>query len=161
MDAPWNSKDNASLLSLHSLYHNKWKLIASFLPNRTGSQTKNQFFNIIRTLLRKAFKFVFQRTEIFVVSQIKPKVLSEIVNQSLSVLLKRPNNFPDITVKTFLVDFVGKKYSDDLLYRESREILIAIKFKLLSVKLINKSKLRFQQKEFLSSRRGFFSGHFK
>ena len=149
---PWNSQDNAALLSLHSLHHSKWKLIASFLQNRTGSQTKNQFFNIIRTLLRKAFKIVFQRTEIFVVSQIKPKVLSEIVNQPLSVLLKRPNSFRDITVKTFLVDFVSKKYLDNPLFKESREILIAIKFKLLSVKFYNQSRLRFQQKEFISTK---------
>ena len=78
------------------------------LQNRSSGQVKNQFFNIVRTLLRKAFKKCFKTSNTVIVSEIKPKVLSEIVNLSLSNFNLFFSDQSKMTVKTFLVDYLYK-----------------------------------------------------
>ena len=146
-DHPWTPQDNAALLALHSLHHSRWKLIASQLSRRTGAQTKNQFFNLVRTLLRKAFKRVFQRTETFLVAQIKPRVLSAIANQPLSVLFSSPDRLNQVTVKDFLVGFVDNKWAGDSFFAHAKEVLCVLKSKLLSIKFPNQPQLPSQQTE--------------
>lgn len=127
-DRSWGPEENKQLLALHSVHLNKWKYIATLLPGRTGGQVKNQFFNIIRTLLRKAFKLTFKRSDSLVVSEIKPKVISDIVNRSVSsVAPGLPGPSDHRTVKDFLMDFVGGKNSVDKDSGRVREVLLAIK----------------------------------
>lgn len=124
----WTPEENKALLALHSVHLNRWKQIASVLPGRTGGQVKNQFFNIIRTLLRKAFKMTFKRSDCLVVSEIKPKVISDIVNRTISQILPTDSSKPDTrTVKDYLLDFVNGKLISELETVKARTVLAAIK----------------------------------
>lgn len=103
-------------------------MIATFMKGRTGSQVKNQFFNIVRTLMRKAFKHCFKKSEGVAVSDIKPKVLSEIVNKQLIFFNQAWNPNGSTNVKHFLIDFVARKlWCDESQFQEAREILQTIK----------------------------------
>lgn len=124
----WTPEENKALLSLHSTHLNRWKQIAALLPGRTGGQVKNQFFNIIRTLLRKAFKMTFKRSDSLVVSEIKPKVISEIVNRTVGQIAPRDGQPSDgRTVKDYLLDFVGGHLSAESEMGRAREVLTSIK----------------------------------
>lgn len=124
----WTPEENKALLSLHSAHLNHWKQIAALLPGRTGGQVKNQFFNIIRTLLRKAFKKTFKRADSLVVSEIKPKVISDIVNRTVGQIAPRDGQPSDPrTVKEYLLDFISDRLGSDTELGRPREVLTAIK----------------------------------
>jgi len=122
----WSADENKLLLELHSTHLNRWKLIAAHVPGRLGGQVKNQFFNIVRTLLRKAFKLGFRRCETLTVSEIKPKVLSEIVNKNLGHFLPNLGAMAGTTIKQFLLDETG--------FRQASQILKTIKESMISIK---------------------------
>lgn len=127
-DRSWSVDENKRLLALHSIHLNKWKHIATLLPGRTGGQVKNQFFNIIRTLLRKAFKMSFKRSDSLVVSEIKPKVISDIVNRTVGQIAPREDQTPDSrSIKDFLLELVNGGCSGDAEFFRAREVLINIK----------------------------------
>ena len=127
-DRSWSPEENKQLLALHSIHLNKWKHIATLLPGRTGGQVKNQFFNIIRTLLRKAFKMSFKRSDSLVVSEIKPKVISDIVNRTVGQVAPREGQAPDTrSIKDFLLELVNGGWTGDAEFVRAREVLMTIK----------------------------------
>ena len=137
----WTSDENKLLLQLHSTYMSKWKLISSFFSGRTGGQVKNQFFNIIRTLLRKALKISFRRYESFVVSEIKPKVLSEIVNKQIGHFIRNAGQWTTVSVKNFLLEFVSQKWIDSTIFTQAKNVLQSIKIHMIETKFINEQRL--------------------
>jgi len=80
----WSMADSCLLLDLQTRYGTQWKLIAEFFPGRTDNQIKNQFFSIIRKVLRKASKILEMNSITSKVNTIKPKVMAEVMNHSVS-----------------------------------------------------------------------------
>jgi hypothetical protein len=145
-DRTWSPEENKRLLSLHSTHLNKWKFIATLLPGRTGGQVKNQFFNIIRTLLRKAFKMTFKRSDSLVVSEIKPKVISDIVNRTVTAVAPKPTAPTDNrTIKDYLMEFVGAKNNSDTDFARAKEVLLAIKVLMKDTKFVHKRRVSGQE----------------
>ena len=124
-------------MNLHTTFLNKWKQIAVHFTGKTGGQVKNQFFNIIRTLLRKAFKICFQSKETTIVAEIKPKVLSEIANKHLDQFVAFDSIFCGMTIKEFLVQFVSGKLEEERTSGQITRIMALIRTYMKLEKLFN------------------------
>ena len=123
----WTLENNQQLLNLHTTYLNKWKQIANNFVGKTGGQVKNQFFNIIRTLLRKAFKSCFQSKETTFVAEIKPKVLSEIANTRIDQFVPMDCVFCGMTIKEFLVQYVNGAFENESNSGQAKNLISMIK----------------------------------
>ena len=134
----WTSLENEKLLALQSIHLNKWKIIAGQFTGKTGGQIKNQFFNLIRTLLRKAFKIMFKKSETGVISEIKPKVLSDLVNRRLESFMDDMDQMSKVSVKDFLADFVSKKWVDGVMCNNSKRVLEKLRWYMLKLKYFKK-----------------------
>jgi hypothetical protein len=95
----WSDKDKELLLNLQSRYCNQWKIITEFFPGRTDNQIKNQFFSIIRKMLRKACKFLQLGMKSAGITLIKPRVMAEVANHPMPYAHA---DSPAETVKEFL-----------------------------------------------------------
>ena len=135
----WSNQENSKLLELHSIHGNHWKSIAQKLTGRTGIQVKNQFFNVIRILMRKAFRMHINHSQILKVSKIKPKILSEVMNIPLKRLYSGPGIEGPMSLNDFLIEVGNKK--TNLEVEVIRKILLNIKDFISDIKFSNQSKL--------------------
>lgn len=70
----------------------------------------------------------FKRSDSLVVSEIKPKVISDIVNRTVAAVAPRPHGPPDTrSVKEYLLEFVGAKNNSETDFARAKEVLLAIK----------------------------------
>jgi len=95
----WSDRDKEFLLDLQTRYGSQWKIIAEFFPGRTDNQVKNQFFSIMRKVLRKACKFLDLGVKSTGVGLIRPKIMAEVANHPLPYV---PSGSKPESVKEFL-----------------------------------------------------------
>ncbi len=81
----WTLSENMKLLELHRRMKNRWKQITKNFKGRTDNSIKNQFFSLVRKGLRKASKIVQRASNTKEINKIKPKVLSKVMNQNLTL----------------------------------------------------------------------------
>ena len=115
---------------------NNWKGIATQLVNRSGNQTKNQFFNLIRVLLRKAFKVCFEQKEQIAIANIRPSFLSNLIRMPLSQFKPYQSTNLNITVRQFLKNVSEDKLDDEWSLADAQKTMISIKTWLLAKRLI-------------------------
>ena len=95
----WSDRDKEFLLDLQTRYGSQWKIIAEFFPGRTDNQVKNQFFSIMRKVLRKACKFLDLGVKSTGVGLIRPRIMAEVGNHPIPNI--PPGSQPE-SVKDFL-----------------------------------------------------------
>lgn len=87
--------------------------------------------------MRKAFKITFKKSETGVISEIKPKVLSDLVNRRLGSFMDdmdQMDQMGKVNVKDFLVDFVDKKWLDGVMCNNSKRVLEKLRWYMLKLK---------------------------
>ena len=97
----WTPSDSCLLLELQTRYGTQWKQIAEFFLGRTDNQIKNQFFSIIRKILRQASKVLEMRSITLKVNTIKPKEIAEVMNHPVN----SSDGKGDETIKEYLCRF--------------------------------------------------------
>lgn len=71
----------------------------------------------------------FKRSDSLIVSEIKPKVISDIVNRTVGQVVPNSTGPPDNrTVKEYLMEFVSAKNNSETDFARAKEVLLAIKF---------------------------------
>ena len=80
----WTDEEERILFQCHQEYGNKWKSIAAHLRGRTDNDIKNKFYSSMRKKLRKINKMLGVKNSTSQVREIKPKVLSNIINAASS-----------------------------------------------------------------------------
>lgn len=83
----------------------------------------------------------FKKCETFTVSEIKPKVLSEIVNKTVKLFCPEECEFSHMSVKQFLIEFVKENRVEDEKFEICVNIMANLKEILLSAKFFKKREL--------------------
>ena len=133
----WTEQDNQCLLALHAVMGNDWKGISCRLRSRTGNQVKNQFYNIIRVLIRRAFKNCFENDEQVSISAIRPSLLSNLMRMSLSSFSPGDSVMPSCSIRQFLSDMVSHNFNDSCYAVDAQKTMINIKTWLLAQRWTN------------------------
>ena len=95
----WTCEDNMKLFELHKNMGSKWKEISGQFDRRTDNGIKNQFFSIIRKSLRKACKYCGLLINPSTINTIKPKILSQFVNNEFRVEDCEDLNFESVKIE--------------------------------------------------------------
>lgn len=69
---------------MHKIHGNKWKLLTKYLPGRTDNDIKNHFYSTLRRSLRRLNKYIGQKNSTNQMREIKPSVLTFIINHIYS-----------------------------------------------------------------------------
>ena len=153
LHSDWQSEDNRRLLSSHEKSGSRWKIIARQFPRRTDNSVKNQFFSLVRKSLRKARKSVSKNANTAEVNAIKPKVLSDLLSQSINLppeLLSSVPSFPEelkffrhspVQLRDFVSCFAFSKVSEQAV-QASEGATRAVDFVLRSLEQQNKEYVR-------------------
>lgn len=103
----WSCEDNMKLFELHKSLGSKWKEISEQFIRRTDNGIKNQFFSIIRKSLRKACKYCGLLINPSTINTIKPKILSQFVNNEFRIEDCRDLDFENQKIEGLIGDETG------------------------------------------------------
>lgn len=101
----WTTKKNKKLFEIHKKYGNQWKLISTKFKNRTAHSIKNHFFSLIRKSLRVAFKMIGKNKSSLEVKLIKPKIITESMNEIIDIKMK-DSKILTVSINDFIEKFV-------------------------------------------------------
>jgi hypothetical protein len=122
----WEKFEEEELLFLYEKMGPKWKKISDNLVGRSDNCIKNKFFSLIRKGLRNLLKFSGFSSKKFNINNIRPKILSSIYMEHLTVALP-PISSPDshnnkISVK--INDFIFKDFIKNDFNKKTNKFLI-------------------------------------